>query len=188
MDTWASWSLDGHSDGFSDEAVWTIDNNNQSNALEVGFNVGTGANTSIYENYMYPYYTTNNGGSEKDYTGTVLPTNSTIWNSATSDGTHSWAYVNNKLLAEVSYGVSTPRLDYEQTEVNYHDIWLGGGSGSGMTLSYQNSSNNWYNWGFIQGGTHYYNGSTVGSPAGYGYYNDLAQPATATEGGYGKAC
>jgi hypothetical protein len=191
QDTWSSWSFDGHpqSDGpFSNESVWTLDYNNSGNSLEVGFNVGTGANTSIYENYMYPYYTINNGGTEQDYTATVLPTNTAIWNSATSDGTHSWAYVNNKLLAEIDYGVATPRWNLEQTEVNYHDIWMGGGSGSSMTMSYQNSSNQWNNWGYINGNTYYLGGGTQGSPAGYGYYINTSQPASATQGGYGQAC
>ncbi len=135
MDTWSNWSLDGHTastGAFSNEAVWSIDHNNFNNALEVGFNVGTGADTSVFENYMYPYYTLNNGGNERDYVATVLPTNSTIWNSATSDGTNSWAYVNNTLLGgkaiSPSYGVATPRWNYEQAEVNYHDIWMAGGS------------------------------------------------------------
>jgi hypothetical protein len=190
MDTWSSWNLDGHGNsGFSDEAVWAIDNNNTNDALEVGFNIGEGATSSTYENYMYPYYTINNGGTEIDKTATILPTNSTIWNSATSDGTHSWAYVNSTLVAEISYGVSTPRLNYEQAEVNYHDIWMGGGSGSGLTLSYQSSNNNWYTWGYVNGSTHHYApGGNSYSPAGYGYYIDTAQPATATEGGYGQAC
>lgn len=51
MDTWSSWSLDGHTastGAFSNEAVWSIDYNNKDNSLEVGFNVGTEADTSIY--------------------------------------------------------------------------------------------------------------------------------------------
>jgi hypothetical protein len=108
QNTWNNWSLNGHPQGdepWSNEAVWTLDYNDNSNSLEVGFNTGAGANANIFSNSMYPYYTTNNGGTEKDYTGTALPKNTTIWNSATSDGTSSWAYVNNKLLAKISYGV-----------------------------------------------------------------------------------
>jgi hypothetical protein len=188
QNTWGSWSFNGHPKGdnpFSNEAVWVIQQNNNSNSLEVGWNVGEGANSSVYQNYMYPYYTYNNGGTEKDYTGTVLPQNSTIWDSATSDGTSSWAYVNNKFLAKISYGVATPREDVEQTEVDYHDIWMGGGSGSSMSMSYQNSSNQWNNWGFINGSTSEFNSSGVKGPAGHGYYIKIAQPASATQGGYG---
>ena len=191
QDTWQNWSLGGHpqSDGpYSNEAVWVADYDNIGNSLEVGFNTGTGANTGIFSNSMYPYYTINNGGTEVDYTGTSLPKNTAIWNSATSDGTSSWAYVNNKFLAKIAYGVATPRWNMEQTEVNYHDIWMAGGSGSSMTMSYQNSSNQWNNWGFINGGTYKFNPSGSSSPAGYGYDISLAQPASATQGGYGQAC
>jgi hypothetical protein len=191
QNTWSTWSFNGHPKGdnpFSNEAVWVIQEDNNSDSLEVGWNVGEGANSSVYENYQYPYYTYNNGGTEQDYTGTVLPQNETIWDSATSDGTHSWAYVNNKLLAEITYGVATPRQDVEQTEVDYHDIWMGGGSGSSMTMSYQNSSNEWNNWGFINGSTSEFNSDGKVGPAGYGYYINTAQPASATQGGYGQAC
>jgi hypothetical protein len=192
MKTWSSWSLDGHtasSGAFSDEAVWTIDNKNSNDALEVGFNVGVGATDSVYENYMYPYYTTDNGGNETDFTGTILPTDTDIWNSATSNGTDSWAYVNNKLLKEIPYGVPTPRLNYEQVEVDYHDIWMGGGSGSDVALEYQSSNGDWYDWGYIDGSTNTYapGGGSVG-PAGYGYFIDLDQPNGADEGGYGQSC
>lgn len=191
QNTWNNWSLNGHPAGdepFSNEAVWVLDYNNNSNSLEVGFNTGAGASSSIFSNTMYPYYTTDNGSNEKDYTGTALPKNTTIWDSATSDGTSSWAYVNNKLLAKISYGVATPRYDVEQTEVSYHDIWMGGGSGSSMAMSYQNPSNQWNNWGFINGNTYHFNSTQSISPAGYGYYIHTAQPASATQGGYGQAC
>jgi hypothetical protein len=38
--TWTSWSLSNHSDGFANEAVWASNNNNSNNALEVGFSTG----------------------------------------------------------------------------------------------------------------------------------------------------
>ena len=39
----SSWNVPNESGGnFSDEAVWSIDYNNQSNALEVGFFTGAG--------------------------------------------------------------------------------------------------------------------------------------------------
>ena len=174
--TWAHWSLNGHSDGFSDEAVWTIDNNNQNDALEVGFSTGISANGG-FSNNMYPYYTLNNGANEYDSFSTELPTNTDIWMSATSNGSQSWAYIYNKYYANgISYGVSTPRLNYEQSEVNYHDIWMGGGSGSDIALEYQNTSNQWYDWGYITG--------SADSP----YWIDLYQPNGADEGGYGTSC
>lgn len=201
MQTWANWSLDGHTSSdspppFSDEAVWTMNGTSLTNyscangAVEVGFITGE-ATGGGFSNGMYPYYTTNCGNcinfSPCDFfTTTNLPTNTVIWNSATSDGTNSWAYVNNKLLAEIPYGVPTPRFNYEQAEVDYHDIWMGGGSGSNIALEYQTSSNQWKDWGVINGETGHDNGSGLISPAGYGYFNQLDQPNGVVEGGYGS--
>jgi len=193
MQTWTHWSLNGHpsSDSpFSNEAVWTRDYNNMSDAVEVGFMTGL-AYEGTFSNGMYPYYTENNGNCPCHYfTGTSLPTDTDIWNSATSDGTHSWAYVNNKLLAELSYGVSTPRQNYEQAEVDYHDIWMGGGSGADVALEYQTPDNQWHDWGSITGGTERYDPSTGvdGGAAGYGYFNETEAPNGAVEGGYGQSC
>lgn len=176
--TWNSWSLNGHSDGFSNEAVFSIDYNNMQNWLEVGFSVGS--STIGYLNYMHPYYTSKAGGTyrPKDYP-TVLPQGASIWDSGTTDGSNSWIYVNNTFLAEIPYGVQTPRWNFEETEVNYHDIWMGGGNGSTEALYYQDSSNNWHTWGFISGSL---------SPAGSSYYYiDTTQPSYSIQGGYG-AC
>jgi hypothetical protein len=186
--------MDGHNQadkGFSDEAVWTMDNNNQHDALEAGFATGYemqtgGFNSSI----MFPYYTLNDGATEFDFPGTSLPKNSYIWNSATSNGTDSWAYVNNRLLAEIVYDVPQPRLNYEQTEVDYHDITMGGGGGSTVTGEWQNASGQWNPWTFINGGTDALdpaNGRKL-TPAGYGYFIDLTQPDGAVQGGTGEAC
>lgn len=198
MQTWSHWSLDGHpaSDGpFSDEAVWTYDKNSGNDALEVGFSTGYGGGSGTLTNNMYPYVTVNNDqdppADETDFQGTSLPTNTNIWNSATSDGHSTWAYVNNKEIAYfASYGVATPRVNYEQAEVDYQDIWMGGGSGSVMSLSYQTPSNSWNTWGAETAGTHWYNLQTGahGSPAGHGYYSTARQPNVVTEGGYGQSC
>jgi hypothetical protein len=191
--TWTSWALDGHNDadaGFSDEAVWTIDNNDGSDALEVGFATGYEGETGGFSNAMYPYYTTDNGNNEVDFPGTSLPKDTVIWNSATSNGTDSWAYVNNKLLAKIVYDVPQPRFSYEQTEVDYHDIWMGGGSGSNIAAEWQNASGAWNDWAYIDGETQAADLATgaSSSPAGYGYFIDLDQPNGAVQGGYGKSC
>jgi len=181
MTTWNSWSLNGHSNGYSDETVWTIDYNNKVNSLEVGFVVGI-TPYGGYGNYMYPFWTQDNGGSGKVYLNTVLPEGTSIWNSATSDGTHSWAYVNNTLLKEISYGVQTPRWNFQQAEVDYHDIWMGGGAGAFSDLYYQSgSNNNWYTWGYV-------NTQLVPSPqAGEdGYFIDSFSSYEVEEGGYGQ--
>jgi hypothetical protein len=193
MDTWTKWSLDGHpssDDPFSNEAVWSMNGTsyltaNSNEMLEVGFITGE-AYEGSYSNAMYPYYTENNGNCPCGYfTGTSLPTGTVIWNSATDDGTHGWAYVNSKLIAEVTYGIQTPRLNYEQAEVDYHDIWMGGGSGASSALEYQNSSNQWVDWGSTTG---ILSPTGSGGAASYGYYDDVEQPNGVTQGGYGKSC
>jgi hypothetical protein len=200
MQTWAHWSIDGHTASdlpISNEAVWTIDANNRNDALEVGWKTGYVINTGTIDNNMYPYVTVNNDqdppADEYDFTGTSLPTNTSIWNSATSDGTSTWAYINNTQYAHfASYGVSTPRQNYEQAEVNYQDIWMGGGSGSTISLYYQTPSNAWVAWGSQDAYTSWLNVLTGahGYPAGYGYYSN---PVSGTnneviEGGYGQTC
>lgn len=195
MQTWTHWSLGGHSSSnsptpFSNEAVWTRDYDNINNAVEVGFITGE-ANEGTFSNAMYPYYTLNDGACPCGYfTSTSLPTDTVIWNSATSNGTDSWAYVNNKLLAERTYGVSTPRQNFEQAEVDYHDIWMGGGSGVNVALEYQTPDNQWHDWGSITGGTERYDPvtGTDGGAAGYGYVNETDAPNGAFEGGYGQSC
>lgn len=178
MRTWTSWSLNGHSDGFSNEAVWTDEwGSGFSNSFEVGFNTGVGK-PGVFSNAMYPYWTQADGQNEHDYTSQPLPANQVIWNSATSNGTDSWAYVNNKLLAVAPYGVAAPRYNYEQAEVNYYNIWMGGGSGSNVSAEYQAPSGSWYDWGYIQGS----------ADTAYNYDIQLYQPNGAVEGGYGKAC
>jgi len=202
MQTWSRWSLDGHPSSdvpFADEAVWVLDHNNINDALEVGFATGYGGGTGTLTNNMYPYVTVNNdqnpSADESDFQGVSLPTNTMIWNSATSDGSSSWGYIDNTQYAYfANYGVSTPRENYEQSEVNYHDIWMGGGSGSTMTLYYQTPSNQWLTWGGQDAYTDWIDYSKkpakVSNPAGYGYYSNPASGSTykVTEGGYGQGC
>lgn len=176
MRTWSNWYLSSHADGFSNEAVWTYDANNPGLAVEVGITTGASENGGFSSN-MYPYYTLDDGSIEHDWFNTELPTDTVIWVSARDDGTHAWAYIYNKYYAkEIDYSVPTPRVNYEQSEVNYHDIWMAGGSGSNLALEYMNTSNKWYDWGYIKG--------SANSP----YWIQLYQPNGAVEGGYGTLC
>jgi hypothetical protein len=197
MQTWTHWSLDGHPTSdtpFSDEAVWTYDQNNGNDALEVGFSTGYGGGSGRLTNNMYPYVTVNNDqnppADETDFQGTSLPTNTNIWNSATSDGHSTWAFVNNRQIAYfANYGVATPRVNYEQAEVNYQDIWMGGGSGSSMALSYQTPSNQWKPWGAENAATFWVDANgNAHYPAGHGYFANATQPNVVVEGGYGQTC
>jgi hypothetical protein len=197
--TWTHWSLNGHpasDEPISNEAVWVEQNNNVDNeSLEVGFKTGWVPATGGISNSMYPYYTIyddqNPTADEFDFTGTSLPTDTVIWDSATSNGSSSWAYVNNKLIGEIGYyGIGTPRVDYEQTEVNYQDIWMGGGSQSSMYLYYQTPSNAWDEWGYADSATDSYNiatGATGTFPSSW-YGIETTQPDYTLQGGYGASC
>jgi hypothetical protein len=152
--TWQNWSVPDHPYGFSDEAVWAFYQANpySTNALEVGFFSGYGKGNygggSNFTNGMNPYFTLGNGAEEYDDWGYYLSSGALIWDSATSDGTHSWAYVNNTSIASpINYGVAFPHWNFAQGETDATDIWMGGGTGDSMTLYYQSSSNNWYTWG-----------------------------------------
>jgi hypothetical protein len=81
-------------------------------------------------------------------------------------------------------------VNYEQAEVNYPDIWMGGGSGSLVQLFYQTPANQWKAWGAETVGTNWANLQTgqSGSPAGWGYFANAAPPSAVTEGGYGQSC
>jgi hypothetical protein len=155
--TWTHWSVPGESGGnFSDEAVWAVyqANTNSTNALEAGFFSGWGNGNygggSGYTNGMIPYFTLGNGAQEYDDWGAFLPTNTWIWMSATSDGTHSWAYVNSKSIASpINYGVAFPHWNLAQGETNATNVTMGGSAGEQMYLYYQTPSNSWYNWGFL---------------------------------------
>lgn len=141
---------------------------------------------------MYSYYTTNNGVNEQDFLGDTIPSGSYIWMSATSDGTSSWAFVNGVELGgrAISYGVKNNIQNYEQAEVNSHDIWMGGGSGSNVQGHFQTTDNQWHTWNSVGGGTAWLNVVTLnsGSPAGWGYSNWYQQPNGGTEWGQGQSC
>jgi hypothetical protein len=173
--TWKHWNVAGHSGGFSDEAVWVINTHNANNALEVGFVTGQGA--TVFSNKMYMYYTTNNGVHEHD-TFTELPKNKVIWMSAVSNGHQSSAFVYKKFLAKnIHYGVGSPRLTYEQAEVNFHNIPMaGGGSGSALALEFKTARGKWFDWGYIKGGRQ--------KP----YKIQFFQPNGVIEGGNGSHC
>lgn len=173
--TWKHWNVAGHASGFSDEAVWLYDANNPVNSLEVGFVTGLGATN--FSNKMYSYYTTDDGAHEHDFF-TELPRNKVIWISASSNGHRAWAFVYKKYLAlGIHYGVARPRVTYEQAEVNFHNIPMGGGgAGASLALEFKSAANAWLDWGYIKGGRQ--------RP----YKIELLQPNGAVEGGNGSRC
>jgi hypothetical protein len=153
--TWNKWSVNkDNAQDFSDEGVWSIDDNNRNDALEVGFFSGYGAGNingaSGWTNGMVPYYTLNNGGKEYDEWGTFLPSDTYIWMFAQADGSNSFAYVNGQLNTSMNYTVNQPRLSYTQGEVYDNDnVWMGGGTGDSSTLYWLNSAGAANHWAYL---------------------------------------
>lgn len=171
--TWTNWSVPGGYPGFSDEGVWSINNNNHGNALEGGFFTGTGSG-GYYTNAMSPYYTTNNGANEVDGRGQNLGAHTGIWMATTDNGSTGSVTVGPFGWSNIAYGVSTPRLNYAQGEVNCHDIWMGGGSGESFQM-YFLSGGSWNLWG--------YNNNTYNWP----YWVQHQSNSSWANGGYGYA-
>jgi len=197
--TWNSWSLGGRprtDHAYSNQTVWAIQGSQPGDvpALEVGFNTGAGdALTGVYSDSMYPYFTLSNGLLEFDCTAISLPPSTIIWNSATSDGTYSYPYVNGVFLpgnpgcpgtaGYVVYGVSPALMfSYEQTENDYQDTWMGGGGTNPSWFDYQDMQGKWNKWGYIQPGI------TPSSGSPFFQTLDPLKPNQAYQGGWGRAC
>jgi hypothetical protein len=155
IQTWSSWNVPNEADGgFSDEAVWSIDYNNQGNALEVGFFVGYGdgnlAGGSNHTNGQIPYYTLNNGKQEADYWGDFLPRSTEINMFAQALSSTSYAGVGGIIDVNTGYVVNQPRWGFTQGETNETTATMGGGSGGDeSTVYWLNSAGNWEPWAYI---------------------------------------
>lgn len=152
--TWKNWSVyDPAGHNFSDEAVWSIDYNNNNNALEVGFFSGWG-NDNIggdptWSNGMIPYYTTGNGAMEYDEWGSDLPANTYINMMAGAFNTYSLVNVGGQLNIDINYVVDQPRWNFTQGETNNTATWMGGGTGDSSTLYWINSSGDLNHWSYL---------------------------------------
>ncbi len=170
--TWSSWNVPNEAGGdFSDEAVWSLDYNQQHNALEVGFFTGAGNGNLIggsnQTNGMIPYFTLNNGDDEADFWGDFLPRNTLINMIAQATGTTFYAYVDGRFLnAGMNYIVNEPRWGFTQGEVAETDATMRGGSdGDESTVYWIDSSGALHDWGFINtcADSPYWSGSTNGT-------------------------
>jgi hypothetical protein len=153
--TWSSWNVPNEADGgFSDEAVWSIDYDNQNNALEVGFFVGWGNGNlhggSNYTNGQIPYYTLKNGAEEADYWGDFLPRDTEINMFAQATSSTSFAYVDGIIDVNTGYVVDQPRWNYAQGETSEDTATMGGGSGGDdSTMYWLNSAGDFEPWAYI---------------------------------------
>ena len=180
--TWSNWWVPDQYPpyyGFSDEAVWLVSSG--TTAIEAGFYSGYGANPS-WTNGMLPYYTEDNGNNEHDGGGNFLTSNKAIWMAeitANGSGTSGAVQVDNWTQSLGSYTVVSPRTNYAQGEVDYKDIWMGGGSGESFTMYFQPKSgwpNSWAQWGS--------NSNTADSPFWYVHTSNSVW----SNGGYGSSC
>jgi hypothetical protein len=155
ISTWSSWNVPNEADyQFSDEAVWSEDINNATNALEVGFFVGYGfgdiTGGENHTNGQIPYYTLNNGKNEADYWGDFLPRSTEITMFAQDTSTTSFAYVDGLIDTNTGYVVNQPRWSFAQGETTETTATMGGGSGGDdSTMYWINSANNFEPWAYI---------------------------------------
>lgn len=153
--TWSSWNVPNEADGgFSDEAVWSIDYDNQNNALEVGFFVGWGngnlSGGANHTNGQIPYYTINDGAEEADYWGDFLPRDTEITMFAEAFSDTSFAYVDGLIDTDTGYVVDQPRWGFTQGETSEDTATMGGGPGGDeSTVYWINSAGDFEPWAYI---------------------------------------
>jgi hypothetical protein len=142
---WSKWSLNGHTNSFSNTAVWVEYASNINDSVEAGLETGTLLGYG-YNGAMFAYYTFNDGQNSVE--GPAEPTNTSIWEQANSNGTTVWPNINNWPGYGLTYGVTYPHLSHAQAETYlYSDIWMAGGSGQTLNLYYQDGNNgHWYLW------------------------------------------
>lgn len=147
--TWSSWSVPGGGQNFSDEAVWVLNASNTGNSLEGGFYSGWGPQSG-FTNGMLPYYTTGNGTGENDGVGKYLSANTGIWLNVTSayNGSGGFVGVGPYSFTGIQYTISSPAQNAQQGETTASNIWMGGGSGETFNAKWENTSRNFYSWGF----------------------------------------
>jgi hypothetical protein len=153
--TWSNWSVYEPDElkSFSDEAVWSIDNSNPIDSLEVGFASGWGQDQiggdPTWTNAMVPYYTENAGLDEYDEWGTDLPADSYIYMIAGANSSGSLAYVAGVLDMNLSYVVDQPRWNMTQGETNNTETWMGGGTGDLSVNYWLNSDGDMEPWTYL---------------------------------------
>jgi hypothetical protein len=149
---WKHWSLHGRRNAFSAESIWVY--HSGSSALEAGFGTGKSA-AGGFSNSMIPYFTLNDGLKEYDAWSRPISPGKHIWISAVSNNKNSWVSVagyNFSQKALRSYRVGYPHTGSAQGEVNFHDIWMGGGSGETLKMYWESKvSGKWTTWGWNNG-------------------------------------
>ena len=149
--TWGHWSLDGHTNSFSNTAVWVENASNIDDSVEAGLETGVLLGYT-YNSGMFAYFTFSDdqvGADSRE--GPNEPTNTNIWEEANSNGSVSWPSINGWPSGSLAYGVSYPHTSYSQAETYlYSDVWMAGGSGQDINLYYQDgNSGKWYPWGVM---------------------------------------
>lgn len=163
---WSSYRVTNFQSDFTDEAAWSIDNNNASEALESGMNAGGGSNSGIWSSSIYAYYTLNDGNNEYDFLNDTFGANQAVTMYAYMNSAQQWNAVvgSYTLLHDGSYTISTPRLNVAQGEngnesqtfvvgsKSYHDSVAGGGSNfAGYYLPANTPPSSFNAWGNIYG-------------------------------------
>ena len=155
--SWTYWDVPSPASEWTDDAAWLIDKNNYGISVEAGFSVGWDSINGDSADYMYPYYTRNDGNPEVDDLGDELGTGGALqmyikYNTSTQKIS---VYVAGATLGTpVSYSFPTPRLNASQGEVwsdstqNSDYVTMSGGSDEFQGYSLPAGSTTWNPWGF----------------------------------------
>lgn len=163
---WTQYTVANFHTDFTDEAAWSIDNNNPSRALESGISAGLGASPGIWSPNIYAYYTLNGGAHQFDFLNDTFRAGEPITMYAYMNSAHLWNAVVGpySLVHNLSYTIPEPRLNAVQGEnsdatstfviagKSYHNSVAGGGASFAAYYLPANTSPGGFNpWGNIHG-------------------------------------
>jgi hypothetical protein len=135
---------------FTDEATWVINSSpGSTDELEGGYFTGAGGTEGDYTSKIVAYFTENDGQQEMDFYNDTLAGNTKYWvdTRAESTGSDNVA-VGPYNLDPGDYPVNTPRLNYEQGEVNVAGVTMSGGGDEIDAYYRPENSSTYYPWTF----------------------------------------
>jgi hypothetical protein len=162
---WTRYALANFNTEFTNEAAWSIYNNNANESLEVGMISGT-LGPGFTSTKIYSYYTINDGQLARPFVNDTFLAGQSVTMYAYMNSAHRWNAVvgSYSLVHDLSYTISEPRLNLVQGENSngtqtfvvdgkvYHNSVAGGGdSFAGYYLPANTSPAGFSPWGSING-------------------------------------
>lgn len=136
--------------GFSDEAVWVINESTQG-ALEVGWYSGYGIGCGCFSSGLQYYYTVNNGLNEHDNVWNYMTPGSTYnFKANHSSAFHAKIYAARSDGAQVWQPTASDNYNLYGTGDSQGEVYQPGSMGPATwsAIQWSPDGTNWYNWGF----------------------------------------